>query len=552
MILIIALMILGACFDMVQPLFSGYAVDNFIEPRTTEGLIPFTAVYLSMVVVQTITTILMAIYALKVEMYLGRDLKRKLFDHLQTLDFSYYNTTPVGTIMARLMSDTGKIGTVLAWSLVDIFWSSMYVLGCVVIMLFVNWKLALILIAIIPIIAVITVVFQKKILAVNRRVRAINAEVTRHYNEGISGAKTSKTLVIEEKNDKAFEKVAEDMRSTTIRAVRLNAVYIPIISFLTAIGVAMVLNQGGNMVLFGDITVGEMTVFINYALIIADPVQQLARTISNFISTQVNIERVSALLEREPLIKDTPEVIEKYGTAFDPKRENWESIQGHITFDDVTFRYPDGVENVLEHFSLDIPAGTTVAIVGETGAGKSTAAAATKDFGLQVIDCDKLARAATEKGTDGLKALVAAFGEEILLPDGSLDRRALAAAAFASPQKTELLNKTILPHIVKLVLAEAEGKNVLLDAPTLFESGLDSVCTAVIAVSADTGIRRERIIKRDVLTADAADLRINAGKTDEYYKQKADYFLYNNSDEKAFYKRFSDILKKIIGGNING
>lgn len=372
MILIIALMILGACFDMVQPLFSGYAVDNFIEPRTTEGLIPFTAVYLSMVVVQTITTILMAIYALKVEMYLGRDLKRKLFDHLQTLDFSYYNTTPVGTIMARLMSDTGKIGTVLAWSLVDIFWSSMYVLGCVVIMLFVNWKLALILIAIIPIIAVITVVFQKKILAVNRRVRAINAEVTRHYNEGISGAKTSKTLVIEEKNDKAFEKVAEDMRSTTIRAVRLNAVYIPIISFLTAIGVAMVLNLGGNMVLFGDITVGEMTVFINYALIIADPVQQLARTISNFISTQVNIERVSALLEREPLIKDTPEVIEKYGTAFDPKRKNWEPIQGHITFDDVTFRYPDGVENVLEHFSLDIPAGTTVAIVGETGAGKST------------------------------------------------------------------------------------------------------------------------------------------------------------------------------------
>ena len=263
MILIIALMILGACFDMVQPLFSGYAVDNFIEPRTTEGLIPFTAVYLSMVVVQTITTILMAIYALKVEMYLGRDLKRKLFDHLQTLDFSYYNTTPVGTIMARLMSDTGKIGTVLAWSLVDIFWSSMYVLGCVVIMLFVNWKLALILIAIIPIIAVITVVFQKKILAVNRRVRAINAEVTRHYNEGISGAKTSKTLVIEEKNDKAFEKVAEDMRSTTIRAVRLNAVYIPIISFLTAIGVVNG-NTDGTFAPEGNFTRAEAATLIEY------------------------------------------------------------------------------------------------------------------------------------------------------------------------------------------------------------------------------------------------------------------------------------------------
>lgn len=193
-----------------------------------------------------------------------------------------------------------------------------------------------------------------------------------------------------------------------------------------------------------------------------------------------------------------------------------------------------------------------IGLTGPTGAGKSTAAAAAKDFGLQVIDCDKSARAATEKGTDGLKALVSAFGDKILLPDGSLDRKALAAAAFASPQKTELLNKTILPHIVRLVLAEAEGKNVLLDAPTLFESGLNSVCTAVIAVSANVEIRKERIIKRDGLSPDAAILRINAGKTDEYYKQKADYFLYNNSDEKAFYKRFSDILKNIIGGNING
>ena len=113
-----------------------------------------------------------------------------------------------------------------------------------------------------------------------------------------------------------------------------------------------------------------------------------------------------------------------------------------------------------------------IGLTGPTGAGKSTAAAAAEKFGLQVIDCDKLARAAAEKGTDGLKALVAAFGKEILLTDGSLDRRALAAAAFASPQKTELLNETILPHIVNLVLAEAEGKNVLLDAPTLFEAGL--------------------------------------------------------------------------------
>ena len=194
----------------------------------------------------------------------------------------------------------------------------------------------------------------------------------------------------------------------------------------------------------------------------------------------------------------------------------------------------------------------TVGLTGPSGAGKSMASAVAAEKGFFVIDCDKTARKAVEPGTPGLSALVSAFGDGILGADGFLNRKELAAAAFSSAEKTELLNKTILPHIVKLVLAETEGKNVLLDAPTLFESGLNSVCTAVIAVSADAEIRKERIIKRDGLSPDAAILRINAGKTDEYYKQKVDYFLYNNSDEKAFYKRFSDILEKIIGGNING
>ena len=193
-----------------------------------------------------------------------------------------------------------------------------------------------------------------------------------------------------------------------------------------------------------------------------------------------------------------------------------------------------------------------IGLTGPTGAGKSTVSAAAEQFGLKVVNCDLLARKAVEKGTEGLKALTAAFGNGILEKDGSLNRKELAAVAFKTPENTELLNKTLLPHIVKLVKKETNSKNALLDAPTLFESGLNSVCTAVIAVSANVEIRKERIIKRDGLSPDAADLRINAGKTDEYYKQKADYFLYNNSDEKAFYERFSDILEKIIGGNING
>ena len=369
---ILILMLVNAGIDISFPLLSGYAVDQFVTPRTSEGLTGFAALYMVLVVTQMLCTMFFARAALKVEMYLGRDLKKKLFTHLQTLSFSYYNTTPVGVIMARVMSDTNKIGSVFAWSLVDVFWSATYVIGCMIVMLFLNWKLALLIIVVVPAIALLTLYFQKRILHINRQARKINAEITRHYNEGISGAKTSKTLVIEDKNTEAFQQVTGRMKDTTVRAVMLNAVYVPIIGFLTALAVAFVITGGGNMVLWGDIGIGELTIVMNFALVIADPVQTLARTISNFISTQANIERVSALLELEPQIQDTPEVIARYGTSLEPKKDNWEPLEGHITFDDITFRYPDGTENVLEHFSLDVPAGTTVAIVGETGAGKST------------------------------------------------------------------------------------------------------------------------------------------------------------------------------------
>lgn len=372
MAVILITMLVNAGIDIAYPLLSGYAVDTFVTPGTSKGVGWFAVGYMAVVLAQMTCTIVFARKALKVEMYLGRDLKKRLFTHLQTLSFAYYNTTPVGTIMARVMSDTNRIGGVFAWSLVDIFWSAAYVIGSMCVMLFINWKLALLIIVVVPVIALLTLYFQKRILNINRQARKINAEITRHYNEGISGAKTSKTLVIEDKNTAAFQEVTGRMRHTMVRGVLLNAVYVPIIGFLTALAVAFVITGGGNMVLWGDIGIGELTVFMNFALGIADPVQTLARTISNFISTQANIERVSALMELKPQITDTPEVIEKYGTSFDPKRENWEPLVGHITFDDVTFRYPDGTENVLEHFNLDVPAGSTVAIVGETGAGKST------------------------------------------------------------------------------------------------------------------------------------------------------------------------------------
>ena len=135
---------------------------------------------------------------------------------------------------------------------------------------------------------------------------------------------------------------------------------------------ALVLTRGGYLSMQGLMEIGTLSAFTSYAVGIFEPIQQIARILADIISAQANIERVCGLLEEVPAIEDAPDVVEKYGDNFVGKTENWEPIRGDIEFRDVTFRYPDGNENILEHFNLKIPAGTTVAIVGETGAGKST------------------------------------------------------------------------------------------------------------------------------------------------------------------------------------
>ena len=187
-----------------------------------------------------------------------------------------------------------------------------------------------------------------------------------------------------------------------------------------------------------------------------------------------------------------------------------------------------------------------VGLTGPTGAGKSSLTAVAEKIGFKVIDCDKTARYATEKGSQGLKAVTNAFGEDILLADGSLNRRALAQKAFSSKENTRLLNRTLLPFIVQLVMKECDGERVLLDAPTLFESGLQAKCNATVAVLADEKIRMKRICLRDKISQEDAILRINAGKPHEFYKENADFIIYNNGNAAEFEEQFRDILKEIV------
>ncbi len=368
----LGLNILLAGIDVIVPLFQSYAIDRFITPDTLNGLGVFAAVYAAVILAQTCSVYWSVRAATIIEMNVGKDLKWAQFTHLQTLSFPYYNTTPVGYIHARVMSDTLRIASMVAWGLVDMFWAFLYVVSVFGIMFMLNARLALIILVIVPCIAVLTVYFQNKILHWNRKVRKINSQITSAYNEGITGVRTSKSMVIEKDNEKAFFGRTADMQRAACRSAKLNAIYIPMILLFSSVAAAIVLAQGGYMVKEDIMRLGTLSVFISYAVIIFEPIQQLARLLAELISCQANIERVMDLLEQEPDVVDSKEAAEKYGDAFHPKKENWEKIQGDIVFEDVSFMYPDGKEYVLEHFNLHVPAGMNIAIVGETGAGKST------------------------------------------------------------------------------------------------------------------------------------------------------------------------------------
>ena len=364
--------LLCGVIDIILPLFQRYALNYFIEANTLKNLKWFIIAYAVVLIAQVITSLICTYQACQIEMYVGRDMKRESFNHLQTLAFSYFNQNSVGYIHARVMSDTNRIASMVSWALFDSIWHIAYIVGAIVVMLSINWRLALWVIVIVPITALGAAFFQKKLVVLNRKVREENSKITGKFNEGITGAKTTKTLVIENKMEEDFQVTTKEMYQISVSAGHYRAMFISMISFAASMALALVLWKGGNISLKGVLELGTLSVFMSYAIGMMEPVQWLVRAISLLIQVQVNVERFTRLMETESDVQDTEEVIAKYGDTFEPKKENWENLHGDITFEDVSFMYPDGDEYVLEHFNLHVPQGTNVAIVGETGAGKST------------------------------------------------------------------------------------------------------------------------------------------------------------------------------------
>ena len=371
-IFMVTLGFLSSLIDTIYPLFNRYALDHFVAEQTLSGLGRMTALYVAILIFQLWLNYQSMLDSGKVEMSMNRDLRNAAFARIQTLSFSYFNQNSVGYIHARIMSDTGKIGEAVSWRMMDCVWNGAYILFAIVVMLLTDRVLAAWMLALMGVAAVLIWVFQRSLVVHNRSMREWNATISGDFNEGVTGARTIKLLGIEQKMQREFEADTASMRRVSVRAGRTSALLISTVTLMSSIALAVVLWQGQILTREGLMKIGTLSVFMSYALGMIEPLQTIIANISAFIGIQVNIERLMRLLGQPADVADTEEVIRRYGDSFHPKTQNWEEIRGDVEFRDVTFRYPDGEEDVLEHFSLKVKAGSNIAIVGETGAGKTT------------------------------------------------------------------------------------------------------------------------------------------------------------------------------------
>ena len=360
-----------ACVDLAYPQLTRFAIDYFIAGNTTEGIGLFAAVYAIVVILQGTGVFFFVRGAGKLEMDISYDIRQDAFSRLQQLSFSFYDTTSVGWLMARMGSDVSRLAEMIAWSLVDLCWSGFYVLGIIAVLLWMHWQLGLIVLCVAPVLAVLCVFFQRKILRQQRLVRAANSRITGAFNEGIMGAVTTKTLVREEAGCEEFRGLTGSMKQAAVRAALWSALFMPIVVALGSVSTALALSGGGKLVLGGVLGLGTLSAFLSYTTQLFDPIQQLANILAEMQAAQASAERVIDLLDTKPDIVDSPEVEAVYGTTLAPRRENWEPITGKIEFSHVDFRYKTG-ETVLHDFNLTVEPNQTIALVGETGSGKST------------------------------------------------------------------------------------------------------------------------------------------------------------------------------------
>ena len=360
-----------AIIEAAFPMFGRHAIDNFVIAQDLNTLPIFLTLYAITILAFGICVFSFVTLAGSLEMRITHTIREKAFKKLQELSYSFFDTTPVGYIMARMTSDAGRLGDTMAWAMLEMVWSFAIMVIMIIVMLFTSPLLTVIVLCTMPIIFLVTRFFRKLMLKNQRLIRKQNSKITAAFAEGINAARTTKTLIRERQNYKEFDELTRGMRDFSVHATILSAAFYPIIVLIANIVVGLMVWHGGLQLLDGSISVGTITLFVSYTFLMFEPVQQIARVFSQVQAAQASAERTVALIETEPDIVDKEEVIAKYGSLLNPKEENWPQFKGDIKFENVSFKYKTG-EAVLENFNLHIKAGEKIALVGETGSGKST------------------------------------------------------------------------------------------------------------------------------------------------------------------------------------
>ncbi|HEU4618498.1 MAG TPA: ABC transporter ATP-binding protein [Gammaproteobacteria bacterium] len=348
-----------ACMEVAYPLITKAVVDEVAARGAGARFLPYAAAYLGCTLILAASVGAFIWAGGKIRTCVSHDIRQSAFENVQRLSFDFFDHRPVGWLMARMTSDCDRLANILTWAFLDTVWGVTMMLGIAVAMLAMNVKLALIVLAVMPVLAWVSGKFQKRILKSAREVRRTNSRITAAYNEGIMGVLTSKAFVREDENLREFRELTGRMYESSVLNLTQAAVYVPIVLTLASLATGLTLAVGGFDLLGGALSAGTLVAFMAYARTFFDPVEQLGRWFAEMQMAQASAERILSLVEAVPTIKDSEEVLDGPGRI------------DRIELRDVEFAY-DPRHPVLRRVSLRASRGETIAIVGPTGGGKST------------------------------------------------------------------------------------------------------------------------------------------------------------------------------------
>lgn len=367
--------VMVAACEVAMPLLVGAVIDHVTKHGVDATLWPYgTGFALLSVVFASLIYSFIAL-AGRLSIAICYDIREASFRHLQELHFGYFDQRPVGWLMARLTSDCNLLSRIMGWSLLDVVWGVCMLIGISVAMLILNWKLALLVLAVVPPLVFVARWFQWRLLTASRKVRKANSHLTAGFNESIQGVRTTKSLVREERNLQEFQELSDTMYLESMRNAVYAAAFWPVLLTICSAATGVVLWYGGLNVLEGVLTVGQLVMFIGLATQFSNPIQEMSRTVTMILSAQASAERIQQVLEIEPAIRDSAEVRQRIDACVDAAdaiaHDGLRPTISEVQFEDVGFAYnPD--QPILEGCSLTAKSGETIALVGPTGGGKST------------------------------------------------------------------------------------------------------------------------------------------------------------------------------------